>query len=132
MQMEEKPYAPKRTPFPFVLRELLWMRPTVKQMFGFTYFYLDGKLLFSLRDSASRPATNGMWLYTTAEHLESLGREFPQLPKRCLWRSGKSGWVILASILEDFEEHAFKACELIMNGDQRIGRLSRRQVGKRR
>lgn len=66
-----------------------------------------------------------MWLYTTTEHVESLGREFPQLPKRQLWRSGKKAWVILASRLEEFEEYAFKACELLLNGDQRIGRITR-------
>lgn len=119
-------------PFPFILRELLWLRPIVKQIFGFTHVYLDEKLLCSLRDSPKQPATNGMWLYTTVEHLESLGREFPQLPKRYLWRSGRNGWVILASKLENFEEHALRACELIMNGDHRVGRLSRRQVRPRR
>lgn len=94
-------------------------------MFGFTYVYLDDKLLFSLRDSLKRPGSNGMWLYTTAEHLESLGSEFPQLSKRYLWRSGKNAWVILASKLEGFEEYAFKACDLILRGDQRIGKVSR-------
>jgi hypothetical protein len=94
-------------------------------MFGFTYVYLDHKLLFSLRDSVMRPGTNGIWIYTSAEHLDSLAREFPQLPRRQLWRSGKNGWVVLASRLEDFEEFAFKACELALNGDRRIGRVTR-------
>jgi hypothetical protein len=94
-------------------------------MFGFTYVYLDHKLLFSLRDSVMRPGTNGIWIYTSAEHLASLAREFPQLPRRQLWRSGKNGWVVLASRLEDFEEFAFKACELALNGDWRIGRVTR-------
>lgn len=112
-------------PFPFVLEEIACLRPTIKRMFGFTHIYLDQKLLFSLRDSAKQPNTNGLWIYTSAEHLESLGREFPQLPKRQLWRSGKNGWVVLASRLEDFEEYAFKACELVLKGDQRIGRVTR-------
>jgi hypothetical protein len=115
----------RRDPFPFVLDELQRLRPTVKRAFGLTYVYLDEKLLCCLRDSEKLPATNGMWLFTTIEHVDSLGREFPDLPRRCLWRSGKNAWVILASRLEDFEEYAFKACELMLNGDQRIGRLSR-------
>ncbi len=114
-----------QVPFSFVLEELVSLRPTIKRMFGFTYVYLDDKLLFSLRDSLKRPGSNGMWLYTTAEHLESLGSEFPQLSKRYLWRSGKNAWVILASKLEGFEEYAFKACDLILRGDQRIGKVSR-------
>ena len=119
--------AKKREPFPFVLEELDSLRPTIKHMFGFTSVYLDEKLLCSLRDSVKQPGSNGMWLYTTKEHLESLAREFPDLPKRQLWRSrnGDKAWVILASRLEHFEEYAFRACELILEGDQRIGRLKR-------
>ncbi|MDT4896528.1 MAG: hypothetical protein QOH25_1605 [Acidobacteriota bacterium] len=118
----------RQAPFQFVLDELFPIRPTIKQMFGFTYIYLDEKLLVSLRESAKQPQYNGVWLYTQAEHIESLRREFPQLPRRCFWKSLKSGsgWVILASTLEDFEECAFRACELILRGDQRIGRVTRR------
>jgi hypothetical protein len=122
---KDYPYVKRCDPFPFVLEELNSIRPTIKRMFGFTSVYLDEKLLCSLRDSVSQPGSNGMWLYTTTEHVESLGREFPQLPKRQLWRSGKNAWVILASRLEGFEEYAFKACELILRGDQRIGRITR-------
>jgi len=115
-------------PFPFVIDELEPLRPTVKRAFGFTYIYLDDRLLCCLRDSDKKPATNGIWLFTTAEHIESLGREFPELPRRNLWRSGDKAWVVLASRLENFEEYAFKACELMLNGDRRVGRLSRVQI----
>jgi hypothetical protein len=117
----------RQDPFPFVLEELASIRPSIKRMFGFTSIYLEEKLLCSLRDSVKQPGSNGMWLYTTKEHIESLAREFPQLPKRQLWRSrsGDKAWIILASRLEVFEEYAFKACELILRGDQRIGRITR-------
>lgn len=115
----------REVPFPFVLEELVSLRPTIKRMFGFTYVYLEHKLLFSLRDSVKQPGTNGIWIYTTDEHFESLAREFPLLPRRQLWRSGKNCWVVLASRLEDFEEYAFKACELVLKGDQRVGRVTR-------
>ena len=112
-------------PFPFVLDELESLRPTVKKVFGFTHVYLGEKLLFSLRDATTQRGTNGMWLYTTTDHADSLAAEFPELPRRQIWRSGKKAWVVLASRLGDFEENAFRACELILSGDQRIGRLSR-------
>ena len=115
----------KRQAALFVLDELRPLRPTLKQMFGFTYVYLDHKLLLSIRDSAKQPRFNGVWLYTEAEHIDSLRREFAQLPRRCFWKSGKNGWVILASELEDFEEHALRACELILSGDLRVGRITR-------
>ena len=116
-------------PFPFIIDELESLRPTVRGVFGFTHVYLEDKLLFSLRDADTRTGSNGMWLYTTTEHAESLANEFPDLPRRQIWRSGKKAWIVLASRLENFEEHAFKACELILRGDQRIGRLSR-SLGK--
>lgn len=114
--------------FQFVLDELAPLRPTVRRMFGFTHVYLDERLLLSLRESARQPRFNGVWLYTHIEHIESLRREFAELPRRCFWKSVKSGsgWVILPAELEDFEECAFKACALILRGDQRIGRVTRR------
>ena len=117
----------RRLPFPFIVEELSPIRPTVKHMFGFVSLYLDDKLLCSLRDAVKQPGSNGMWLYTTTEDVDSLAQEFPDLPKRQLWRSrsGNKAWLILASRLENFEEYALKACELILNGDRRIGRLSR-------
>ena len=121
----------KQSSFQFVLDELLPLRPTVKKMFGFTHVYLEETLLLSLRESKSQPKYNGVWLYTLAEHVESLRGEFPQLPRRCFWKSKKSGhgWVILAAGLEEFEEYAFRACELILRGDRRIGRVGRGRRG---
>jgi len=118
---------PERThqPFPFVLEELEPIRPTIKRMFGFTYVYLDETLLCALRNSGKQPGSNGVWLFTTTEHAESLGREFPELSRRYFWRSGKNAWIILASRLEHFEEYAYRACELMLNGDRRIGRITR-------
>jgi len=115
----------RRDPFPFVIEELQPIRPRLTRAFGFTYVYLDEKLLCCLRDAEKNPTTNGIWLFTTIEHVDSLGREFPELSRRYLWRSGKNAWVVLPSRLEYFEEYAFKACELMLNGDRRIGRISR-------
>ena len=91
----------RRDPFPFVLEELSAIRPTIKRWFGFTSVYLDEKLLCSLCDSTKQPNSNGIWLYTTTEHLESLAKEFPDLPKRQLWRSRSEampGWYWLPDL----------------------------------
>ena len=118
----------RQVAFQFVLDELSPLRPAVRQMFGFTYIYLDETLLLSLRASAKQPQYNGVWLYTQAEHIDSLRKEFPLLPRRHFWKSRKSGsgWVILPAKLEDFEEYACKACALILRGDRRVGRVTRR------
>ena len=115
-------------PFPFVVDELMSLRPTIRRAFGFTYLYVGELLLCALRHNVKKPGSNGMWLFTTREHVDQLGAEFPDLPKRYLWRSKDNAWVILPSKLEDFENYAFKACEMIINGDRRIGRLSRGKV----
>lgn len=117
-------------PFPFVLDELQPVRPQVRHAFGFVYVYVGDKLVCGLRQSVKQPASNGMWLFTTLAHLESLSREFVDLPRRCLWRSKKDGWIILASRLPNFEELAFKACELIVSGDTRIGKVTRGSTGR--
>lgn len=119
--------ARRQSPFQFVLDELQPVRPAVRRAFGLTYVYLGERLLLALRQSERQPRFNGVWLYTEAEHVEGLRAEFPQLPRRCFWKSKKSrsGWVIIASGLEDFEECAFKACELILRGDRRVGRVGR-------
>ena len=127
-------HARGREPYQFVLDELTPIRPSVRRVFGFAYVYLEERLLLALRESAKQPRHNGVWLYTEAEHVESLRREFPLLPRRCFWKSRKSGsgWVIIAADFEDFEEYAFKACELILKGDRRIGRVSRRGLASSR
>ena len=68
--------ANTETPFPFMLEELEPIRPTVKRMFGFTYVYLGEMLLCALRNSVKQRGSNGVWLFTTTEHLDSLGREY--------------------------------------------------------
>jgi hypothetical protein len=117
--------AKKHLPFPFILDELDPLRPVIKNVSGFTYVYVGDTLLCALRDNQKQPGTNGLWLFTEAEHLQSLAKDFPDLPKRQFWRSGKKSWIILASRLPCFEEYALKACELMLNGDRRIGRVTR-------
>jgi hypothetical protein len=125
--MKANASARRQSPFQFVLDELAAVRPAVKRVFGLTYVYLGERLMLALRQSEKQPRFNGLWLYTEAEHVESLRGEFPQLARRCFWKSKKSGsgWIIIASDSEDFEEYAFKACELILRGDRRIGRVGR-------
>lgn len=117
-------------PLAFLLDELAPLRPTIKNAFGFTHVYVDELLLCSLRFSQKQPSTNGVWLYTTTADGESLAQEFPSLPKRQLWRSGKKAWVVLSVRHPDFEEYVFKACELMVAGDRRIGRLTRGNLNR--
>jgi hypothetical protein len=127
-----KPAVKKAPWFTFVLDELAGLRLTTTHAFGFTYLYLEDQLLCGMRDSTKQPKSNGIWLFTTLEHAESLILEFPDLSRRYLWRSGKNAWVVLPCRLAMFEEYAFKVCELILNGDKRIGRPTRATSAMRR
>lgn len=118
--------AKKQNPFQFVLDELFPLRPVTKRIFGFTYVYLDEKLLLALRRNAKQPRFNGVWVYTQAEYIDGLRGEFPALPRHRFWKSGASGWIIFNVKGEDFEEYVFKVCAMILSGDQRIGRVSRK------
>jgi len=52
-------------PFPFVVDELMPLRPTIRRAFGFTYLYVGELLLCALRNNVKKPGSNGMWLFTT-------------------------------------------------------------------
>lgn len=122
-----KPHA-----FQFIIDTLLPVRPLMKQMFGFVYLYVDERLVLGLRHSAKQTRSNGVWVFTTAEHLESLRHEFPLLPRAYFWRSGKNGWVVLAARMDVFEEYSLRVCDLILQLDPRIGRLPRQPLIKPR
>ncbi|HEX5885944.1 MAG TPA: hypothetical protein VFY67_15480 [Pyrinomonadaceae bacterium] len=110
-------------PFEFILDELLPLRPVVKQMFGFTYVSVGDKLMLLLRNRTNQPHFNGVWLATTEEHFESLQKEFPVSPA-WLVDFAKKQWLLIPISAEELEEYSLKACELILNGDVRVGRLS--------
>lgn len=105
-------------------------------MFGCVAVYVENKIVLILRDKANHRSDNGVWLATTSEHHESLRREFPRMRSIRVLGSGVTGWQILPSDEEDFEAAALRACELIVAGDPRIGKMpgakkaSRKAIGK--
>ena len=90
-------------------------------MFGCLAVYVGEKIVLILRDKPARPADNGVWLATTKEHHQSLRREFPNMRSIQLLGKKVTGWQVLPADARDFEEAALRACELILNGDPRIG-----------
>lgn len=44
----------------------------------------------------------------------------------------ESNWQNLPADANDFEEMVIRACELILRGDQRIGRETKRKLGKKK
>ena len=105
-------------------------------MFGCLAVYVKDKIVLVLRDKQDHAADNGLWLATTKEHHESLRREFPNMASIQVLGSGVTGWQVLPSNALDFEVAALRACELIVAGDPRIGKLpgpkraSRQEIGE--
>jgi hypothetical protein len=128
----------KPVPHEFVLDAIASLRPRTRPMFGCLAVYVDNKIVLILRDKQSNTADNGVWLATTDEHHESLRREFPTMRSIQALGSGVTGWQVLPADRVDFEEAALRACELIVAGDHRIGKIpgtkrsARSGIGKKK
>lgn len=98
-------------------------------MFGCLAIYAGDKIVLLLRDRPNEIADNGVWLATTAEHHESLHREFPNMRSIQLFGKEVTGWQVLPVDAPDFEESAIRACELIVRRDRRIGKVPKGKQG---
>jgi hypothetical protein len=85
--------------------------------------YVEDKIVLILRDRKDSPADNGVWLATTAEHHESLQRDFPRMRSIQLFGKKVTNWQVLPVDAPDFEEAALRACKLILARDARIGKI---------
>ncbi len=113
----------KPVPHEFVLDALTSLSLRTNPMFGCLAVYAGGKIMVILRDKPTKTADNGVWLATTEEHHESLRREFPHMRSIGVLGKKVTGWQLLPADAPDFEEAAQHACELILAGDERIGKI---------
>jgi hypothetical protein len=120
---------PKRkiVPYEFVLDALAPLSPDTRPMFGCLAVYVGEKIVLILREKPTYPNDNGVWLATTPEHHESLRREFPNMRSIGVLGKKVTGWQVLPSAAEDFEPAAIRACELVLAGDPRIGKIPERR-----
>jgi hypothetical protein len=124
--LDEAPFAVKARrapPHEFVLEAIASLSPFTRPMFGCLAVYVKEKIVLILRDKRENTADNGVWLATTEEHHQSLRREFPHM--RSIGVLGKkiTGWQVLPVDAPDFEQAAVHACELVLAGDPRIGKV---------
>lgn len=113
----------KAAPHEFVLDALASLSPVTRPMFGCLAAYVGDRIVLILRDKAKSPADNGVWLATTREHHESLRREFPRMRSISVLGKEPTQWQLLPADDPDFEAAAVHACELILAGDARIGKV---------
>ena len=113
----------KSIPHEFVLEALAEVSPRTNPMFGCLAVYVGEKIVLILRDRPKFPKDNGVWIATTTEHHESLRAEFPNMRSLGLFGKKITGWQVLPVDALDFEEAALRACELVVTGDPRIGKV---------
>jgi hypothetical protein len=121
----------KHVPHEFVLDALATLSPATRPMFGCLAVYVEEKIVLILRDRPRSPADNGVWIATTAEHHDALRREFPHMRSIQVLGKATTGWQVLPADTSDFEEAALHACELILAGDARIGKIPKRRITAR-
>jgi len=113
----------KPIPHEFVLEAIAALSYETRSMFGCLAVYVGDKIVLILRDKRNKTADNGVWLATTEEHHQSLRREFPSMRSIGLLGKKVTGWQVLPADAQDFEEAALRACELVLAGDPRIGKV---------
>jgi hypothetical protein len=120
----------KSIPFSFVIENLFSANPIVKPMFGCHSIYIDGKIVLSLRDKDDEDS--GVWIGTSKEYHQSLKKEFPSMRSIQIFGPGTSGWQIIPKDADDFETSVNRACELILKGDERIGKIPKQKKSKKK
>ena len=113
----------KAIPHEFVLEALAALSPRTHSMFGCLAVYVEDKIVLILRDRRDATIDNGVWLATAEEHHPSLRRSFPNMRSIRVFRKEVTAWQVLPVDAPDFEESALAACELIVAGDPRIGKV---------
>jgi hypothetical protein len=126
----------KPVPHEFVLDALAPLSPMTRSMFGCLAIYVEDKIVLILRDEREPTADNGVWLATTEEHHSSLRRDFPNMRSIQVFGKEVTGWQVLPADEQDFEEAALRACDFVLAGDPRIGKIPgarrARGAGKRK
>src|SRR5215813_3987209 len=130
--MSVKLKTKKPVPHEFVLDALSSLSPRTNPMFGCLAVYVGPKIVMILRDKRDQTSTDdGVWLATTQEHHASLQGDFPNM--RSIRVLGEvTGWQNLPADAPDFEESANRACELVLRGDPRIGKIPKNRARRKR
>ena len=113
----------KPVPHEFVLDAISALLPHTRPMFGCLAVYVRDKIVLILRDKRENTEDNGVWLATTEQHHESLRREFPNMRSIHVLGKAITGWQVIPAGAADFEEAALRACDLVLAGDPRIGKV---------
>jgi hypothetical protein len=124
------PKQRKPVPHAFVLDAISALSLHTRPMFGCLAIYVKDNIVLILRDKPTNTADNGVWLATTQEHHQSLRHEFPNMRSIRVLGKPITGWQVLPVDAPDFESAALRACELVLAGDARIGKIPGARTSK--
>ena len=111
----------KSIPFDFAIENLFSLDPVIRPMFGAHAIYVGPKIVLILRNK--NDYDSGVWIGTTPEHHASLKKIFKSMRDIALFGGGTSSWQCLPMDADDFESNVNLACDLILKGDPRIGKI---------
>ncbi len=116
--------------FDFILDYLHPLDVRIKPMFGCHAFYVNEKIVLVTRKKDNHQEANGIWIATSPEHHASLNRQFPSFEPVSILNEGKgeTNWRMIHESADDFEESAIRICELVKQGDVRIGKIPKRSM----
>ena len=116
-------------PFDFILDYLTPKEVVVKPMFGCFLLYIGNKIYFFLRYRKDQIELNGIWVaLSSPENYESLAKELPSINQGLKLHEDKKSnnkWLLLSVFDDEFESLVIKACELVLNNDKRIGKITK-------
>jgi hypothetical protein len=111
-----------KVPYDFVLKELYPLRPKIKKMLGGYALHLEKKMILFLREREEQIEFNGVFVATEPEHFAALQKEIHTSQMTFDFDGSKDSWIFISEDLDEFEEKAKKACEMIKSGDKRMGK----------
>jgi hypothetical protein len=109
-------------PYDFVLKSLYPFKVTKRKMLGGYALLKDKKILLLLRESNTSPEFNGVFIATVPEFFDELQAEIHTSRMEFDLDGSRNSWIFISEDLEGFESKVQQACELIKNGDGRIGK----------
>lgn len=109
-------------PYDFVLQLLYPFKTTKRKMLGGYALLANKKVLILLRESNTSPEFNGVFVATVPEFFKELQEEIHASRMEFDLDGSKESWIFISEDLPDFKDKVKKACELIKQGDERIGK----------
>jgi len=111
-------------PYDFVLKELYPFRPKIRKLLGCYALMKDKEIVMLLRDKETQLEFNGVFIATQSKHFAALQQEIHTSKMEFDLDGDENSWIFISEDLDDFEQKVKKACEMIKNGDARIGKCA--------